>query len=239
MPRIARIVLQGVPYHFTQWGSARRQVFFDDRDYELYLDLLHERGRIAELRVLPYCLMPDHGCSDAGRETGYDVAMGARMGVSVEEYLHTSFPDLDREYRDGEIVERALPDYLHGKVQALLVAMFIGLRDRVPVFPCVETRMKVRTGLYLIPDVAVFYREEPEGIPENPPLMAIEVLSTDDRWAAVREKLEEYRRWGVAHVWLVDPHSRRLYTCDAGLNEVGKLAVPELGMEVTPAQIFG
>ena len=46
--------------------------------------------------------------------------MGARADISVDEYLHTSFPDLDREYRDGEVVERSLPDYLHGRTQALL-----------------------------------------------------------------------------------------------------------------------
>jgi Uma2 family endonuclease len=164
--------------------------------------------------------------------------MSARAGVSVEEYLHTSFPDLDREYRDGELVERCLPDYLHGKVQGMLFAIFLAARGKFPVFPCVETRMKIRTGLYLIPDVAVFYPDEPERVPENPPLVAIEVLSLDDRLTAVREKLEEYRAWGVPHVWLVDPHSRRVYTCDAGLIEVAKLAVPELEMEITPAQIF-
>ena len=38
--------------------------------------------------------------------------MGARAGISVDEYLHTSFPDLDREYRDGELVERSVPDYI-------------------------------------------------------------------------------------------------------------------------------
>lgn len=164
--------------------------------------------------------------------------MGARTGVSVEEYIHTRFPDLDCEYRDGEILERSLPDYLHGKVQSLLVAIFWALRGRLRVFPCVETRMRIRTGLYLIPDVAVFFPDEPERIPEIPPLVAIEVLSLDDRLSAVRDKLEEYRSWGVKHVWLVDPHSRRMYTCDAGLNEVARLTAPELGVEITPSQIF-
>ena len=164
--------------------------------------------------------------------------MNARTGVSVEEYLHTSFPDLDREYRDGEIVERSLPTYLHGQVQALLVAVFLALRGKLPVFPCVETRMKVRTGLYLIPDVAVFYEQEPEDVPETPPLVVIEVLSPDDRMAAVLEKLEEYRGWGVRHVWLVDPHSRRMYVWDAGLREVERLAAVELGVEIGAAQIF-
>jgi len=29
-----------------------------------------------------------------------------------------------------------------------------------------------------------------------------------------------------------------MYTCDAGLNEVEGLAAPELGMEISAAQIF-
>ena len=29
--------------------------------------------------------------------------MGTKAGLTVEDYLHTSFPDLDQEYRDGEL----------------------------------------------------------------------------------------------------------------------------------------
>jgi Uma2 family endonuclease len=53
-----------------------------------------------------------------------------------------------------------------------------------------------------------------------------------------REKLEEYRKWGVPHVWLVDPESRRLYTCDSGLVEVDRFTVPELAIEISPTEIF-
>ncbi len=162
----------------------------------------------------------------------------SKLGVSVEEYLHTSFPDIDREYRDGELVERTLPAYLHGKTQGILIAIFIALRSKMSVFPSVETRMKVRAGLYLVPDVAVFYPDEPPDLPENPPLIAIEVLSPDDRLTAAREELEEYRAWGVRHVWLVDPYSKRLYTCDQKLLEVTQFSVPELSIEILPAQIF-
>jgi Uma2 family endonuclease len=164
--------------------------------------------------------------------------MGARTAISVEEYLHTSFPDLDREYRDGELLERTLPDYLHGKVQLIIGAFFLMLRKRLGIYACSETRMRLGPSIFLIPDVAVFQGSEPAAIPDTPPLIAIEILSPDDRMSAVREKLEHYRNWGVPHAWLVDPHSRRLYTCDARLSEVTHFEVPELGITVEPANIF-
>jgi Uma2 family endonuclease len=164
--------------------------------------------------------------------------MGSHAITSVEEYLRTSFPDLDREYRDGELVERSVPDYLHSRTQVRLAALFEALCKRFPVFACTELRLKVREGLYLIPDVSVFVGAKPPRTPDSPPLIAIEILSQDDRMAAVREKLEEYRAWGVQHVWLADPYQRRLYTCDAGLAEVASFQVPELDLEIKPAEIF-
>ena len=164
--------------------------------------------------------------------------MGAKTAISLESYLRTSFPDTDREYRDGETVERGLPDYLHGRVQGAIFAFFWALRSELALFPCVETRMRLRSNLVLIPDVAVFYPTEPARVPDTPPLVVVEVLSLDDRLTAVREKLEEYQNWGVPHVWLVDPHAKRLYTCDDGLKEVGALLIPELRVELPPNRIF-
>lgn len=164
--------------------------------------------------------------------------MGARTAISLERYLQTTFPDADREYRDGEIVERSLPDYLHGRVQGAIFAFFWALRTELALFPCVETRMRLRSNLVLIPDVAVFYPDEPARVPDTPPLVVVEELSLDDRLMAVREKLEEYRAWGVPHVWLVDPHTKRLYMRDQGLVEVTSLQIPELGIELLPNRIF-
>ena len=44
--------------------------------------------------------------------------MSTKSAVGIEEYLRTSFEGLDREYVDGEIVERPLPDQLHSKAHA-------------------------------------------------------------------------------------------------------------------------
>jgi Uma2 family endonuclease len=165
--------------------------------------------------------------------------MESKAALPVAEYLRTSYPDLDKEYRDGELVERSLPDYLHSKTQGLLIALFVALRKTFPVFVCPELRLQVRPGLIRIPDVSVFYPNEPqERVPATPPFVAIEILSPDDRMASVGNKLAEYREWGVTHVWLVDPHSKRMYTCDAELIEVSMLQITELGLELRSADIF-
>jgi len=122
--------------------------------------------------------------------------MGALTEVSVEEYLRTSFPGIDREYREGIIVERSRPDYLHGKTQALLIALFMALRKKLSLFPCAEIRMMPRVGRFLIPDVAVFHLKEPDLVPATLPLIAIEILSPDDRLSEVRDKLEEIQGVG-------------------------------------------
>jgi len=164
--------------------------------------------------------------------------MSARTGLSLDEYLHTSFDNPDREYRDGELVERSMPDTLHASAQALIAAFFVALRVKLGLYVYTEPRVKLRDGLYLIPDVAVFWPEKPPKVPETPPLVAIEIRSEDDRSAKVHAKLKEYRAWGVPHVWLVDPYLHKLYTCDDGLTEVATLRVPELEIELHPEQVF-
>jgi len=166
--------------------------------------------------------------------------MATKALVSVEEYLRTSFPDLDREYRDGEIVERTLPDLKHSRAQKRLGAIFDQFEARqISLFACTELRLRVADRRVLIPDVCVFSPTLPtESCPSTPPFIAIEIASPDDTLTEIREKLEEYRQWGVPHVWLVDPHSRRLYVCTAGLSEVAAFRLPEFEIEITPSQIF-
>ena len=63
-----------------------------------------------------------------------------------------------------------------------------------------ELRHKVSATRYRIPDVAVFAAEPDSEVPDHPPMVAIEVLSPDDRIGYVVPKLDEYRRWGVTRL---------------------------------------
>ena len=60
MPRMARLVVPGLPHHITQRGSRRQRTFFDDTDYLAYLDLIIETKVAAGVTIWAYCLMPNH-----------------------------------------------------------------------------------------------------------------------------------------------------------------------------------
>jgi putative transposase len=60
MPRIARIVVPGMPHHLTHRGVRRSDVFWDDADRLRYLELLRVACVKFFLRVWAYCLMTNH-----------------------------------------------------------------------------------------------------------------------------------------------------------------------------------
>ena len=166
--------------------------------------------------------------------------MAAKLQVSVEEYLRTSYDNPDREYVDGEIVERAAPDNLHSAVQFRLIEIFGELRRKHRLHIRPELRQRVSEKRFRITDVAVFAGQAPsERVPTAPPYIAIEIVSPEDRFTEILEKLDEYRNWGVAHVWLVDPQFRRFCIYgSSGLAEVMVLELPEYGVALTPSEVF-
>ncbi|MCE5339931.1 MAG: transposase [Planctomycetaceae bacterium] len=60
MPRIARIVLEGLPYHITQRGNNKQDVFFVDDDKKVYLEILKQQAEKYALTLMGYCLMTNH-----------------------------------------------------------------------------------------------------------------------------------------------------------------------------------
>ena len=167
--------------------------------------------------------------------------MSTKSAVSIEEYLRTSFEGLDREYVDGEIVERTLPDNLHSKTQWRLSGLIWDLSKTRLLHGRTELRSRVARARVRIPDVSIYAGVEPtERVPSEPPLVAIEILSPDDRHLEVMQKLKEYSEWGVQHVWLVDPERRTLHVYAKGaLTEVSALTIPEFEVQLTGAEIFG
>jgi Uma2 family endonuclease len=165
--------------------------------------------------------------------------MATKAQITAEQYLHMTF-EHEAEYVRGEIVERSMPDYIHGKIAFLLAQALVPVTRSHPLYPCFEVRMRVAADVYRIPDVSVFAGEEPkQNVPFTPPLLVIEILSKDDRYHDLMEKLEEYRVWGVPNIWVVDPLAKRLsvYT-ELGLQNVSSLSLASYPFELTPNVLF-
>jgi len=60
MPRSARFVAPGVAHHITQRGVDRQLVFRTRMDRLVYLGLLRDQARLADLPIWAYCLMGNH-----------------------------------------------------------------------------------------------------------------------------------------------------------------------------------
>jgi Uma2 family endonuclease len=164
--------------------------------------------------------------------------MATEAEITVEQYLDMTF-EYDAEFVDGEIVARSWPDVHHSRAQAAVAIGFGEIDKRFGLLPCIGVRMNLRDGLYRVADVAVFSERPAEPFPEQPPLVVVEILSPDDRHHDLMEKLEEYRVWGIANIWVVDPLAKRLavYTA-AGLQYCSTLNLPEYPFELTPSALF-
>jgi putative transposase len=60
MPRIARVVIPGVPHHVVQRARRGAKAFLSDDDRRRYLEWLRRYAADGGLAVWAYCLMPDH-----------------------------------------------------------------------------------------------------------------------------------------------------------------------------------
>ncbi len=60
MPRTARASRGGVCYHVMNRGNARANVYHDEADYYGFLELLRTANERRAMRILAYCLMPNH-----------------------------------------------------------------------------------------------------------------------------------------------------------------------------------
>ncbi len=141
----------------------------------------------------------------------YSEAMATGTLVSPEEYLSTSYrPDCD--YVDGVVLERNLGEQEHSRLQMALAA-FLFNRERqweIHVFP--EQRVQVSRTRFRVPDICVVCGPPPaEQIFTTPPFICIEILSKDDTMTQMQERIDDYLNFGVGHVWLIDPRTRRAY----------------------------
>lgn len=60
MPRAARIAPGGMIFHVLNRANGRRTIFEQDEDYRAFERVLMAAMERAPMRLLAYCVMPNH-----------------------------------------------------------------------------------------------------------------------------------------------------------------------------------
>src|ERR1035441_8654247 len=155
--------------------------------------------------------------------------MATATGISLSEYLATDYKP-DREYLDGEVVERNVGQGPHSYTQTALGAWLFGQQKRWNMLTLTEQRVQVSGTHYRIPDLCVVRKDDFANIIQRPPLLCVEILSPEDRWNQVQDSIADYLRFGVPEIWVPfsyestgadtrftnwldpDPRSRQVFT---------------------------
>ncbi|HEY6351681.1 MAG TPA: Uma2 family endonuclease [Candidatus Angelobacter sp.] len=165
--------------------------------------------------------------------------MASSTLVSVSEYLKNSYrPDCD--YVDGRLEERNVGEHDHAALQAALILWF-GHRQQewnIEVLP--EQRMQISATRFRVPDVCLVSLDQPvEQILTRPPLACIEILSPEDTMRRMQERVEDYRKFGVPNIWILDPGTQKGYDCrPAGWLEATEFQITGTAIRLVLAEIF-
>jgi Uma2 family endonuclease len=160
--------------------------------------------------------------------------------VSEQEYLRTQY-EPDCEFEDGVLIERHLGTEKHSWMQAAITAYIFRRRKTWGVNVYTEQRTKVRPGKYKLPDICVVQGARPATpVFEQPPLLAIEILSPEDRPLRVDRTIAEWLEFEVAYVWVIDPETLEsiLYTAQGRVSVAdGTLRIPGTAIEIPLGQL--
>jgi Uma2 family endonuclease len=123
------------------------------------------------------------------------------------------------ELERGRIVEMSRPGKLHGLICANVVRILGNYTaQRKKGYVCSnDTGVIVERNPDTVrgPDVMLFedtdkVEEVEEKYGEKPPILAVEVLSPNDTYSRVRDRVKEQIRFGTPLVWVLDPDARNV-----------------------------
>ena len=136
--------------------------------------------------------------------------MGSRVLTTVDEYRRSHFEGVDRDYIDGEVVERHMGELPHAILQAELAYRLRIAGESLGLKTLTEICIQVMPTRFRVADLAV-WRPGDIGtrIPTVAPFLVAEILSPEDRIVRIQPKVREYLTHGAEFVWVVDPDERR------------------------------
>ncbi|MEJ5385457.1 MAG: Uma2 family endonuclease [Fimbriimonadales bacterium] len=163
---------------------------------------------------------------DTHTQVGYDtggermaITVPAKTRMTVEEFWRLCADGKPRELVHGQVVETMPAGFEHGRIAQWVAAQLTLCQQQMRQYlgeVVIETGFVIRHpdgDSVRAPDVAFIRKERiPEPRPctfaEFAPDLAVEVVSPNDSYTTVREKVEAWLQAGTEVVWVVDPRRR-------------------------------
>lgn len=131
--------------------------------------------------------------------------MFTQKEMTAQEFLHFAeqHPDKRFDFVDGEVVEVS-PKPVHGRIQAAFTTGLTLYTEQNPIGVVYTEVLHVLDGKKFIPDVCINIPTE-ESFITVPPIIAVEIRSSDQSKSSQREKIMDYIKRGVEMGILVIP----------------------------------
>lgn len=159
MTRFARVVVPGLPHHVTQRGNRREAIFFEDGDHEVYMDLLAEQARKAQVEVWAYCLMPNH--VHLVLTPGDEAGLGRAVGETHRRY--TNFIN-GRGRWTGHLFQQRFGSVVMDEGHLRAAALYVSLNP-------VRARLTARAADWLWSSVRAHLAGEDDGLVAVRPML--------------------------------------------------------------------
>ena len=165
--------------------------------------------------------------------------MTTAVYVSLAEYLNTSYRP-DREYIDGDVIERNMGKFEHGRLQALLTVLLSGFEASAGVMTVTEWRTLVSPTRVRIPDLVLVRSGPQAAVLAEAPLLVVEILSPGDTYSDTQRRSSDYLQMGVRTIWIIDPETRTGRQCvDDVWTASPLLTLPGTSIRVDLPVLFG
>jgi hypothetical protein len=116
------------------------------------------------------------------------------------------------------LVSRRGGELRHSRIQAVVASRLNSKEQQWGMILLIAPRVQVSLTRVRIPDLALV-----DDLDETrPPVLAIEIVSPEDKFSEIARRCSEFLRAGVRAVWLIDPDSRIGHVCTDRLRRNGR-----------------
>jgi len=193
------------------------------------------------------------------------MAEAVRIGMSLDEFIHRSEQGGKFEIINGEIIEMSPTLFGHFKIVKKLLLAISAYAEQNDLGEAFPEATFVIPGFHdnnwvagsRVPDIAYFIKERLEDYQKSTieadrkplaliPDLAVEVVSENDSYSKVIDKVELYLADGVRLVWVIDPrrksiaihkpHTKQITQLEAADTLSGEDVIP--GFEILVSTLF-